>query len=261
MLYVGRRQVLFELGKGALAIAVFGCSTAASDRPAAGTSPSSAINPRSPTSSPPATSAATSAAPATLRYQRVNLGFVSAYVLERDGEAAVVDTGVAGSAAEIEAGLANLGLAWGDVGHVIITHRHPDHAGSIEAVLEAASGAAGYAGEADLAAIRSPRPLNPLVDGDQVFGLQVVATPGHTAGHISVLDRTSGVLVVGDALNGQSGGVIGPNPQFTDDMTTAIDSVEKLALLPFEVILFGHGEPVTEGGSRLVAELAPALDV
>ncbi len=97
-----------------------------------------------------------------------------------------------------------------------------------------------------------------MADGDSVFGLDVIATPGHTPGHICLLD-TSGVLVAGDALTGGNGGVDGPNPQFTPDMETATQSVVKLAGLEFDVVYFGHGEPVTAGADQAVAELAESL--
>ena len=140
----------------------------------------------------------------------MDLGFVSAYILVRNGEAAIVDTGVTGSAGHIEAGLTSLDLGWSAVGHVILSHLHPDHAGSAAVVMERASAAAGYAGAADLPAIESPRPLIAVGDDDRVFGLSIIETPGHTAGHIAVLDDVAGLLVAGDALNTVDGAVTGP---------------------------------------------------
>jgi glyoxylase-like metal-dependent hydrolase (beta-lactamase superfamily II) len=92
-----------------------------------------------------------------------------------------------------------------------------------------------------------------------VFGLQVVATPGHTPGHISVFDPGAKVLVTGDAINGTAEGVSGPNPQYTADMATAKASVKKLAGLSFDAILFGHGDPVEGGGRASVERLAATL--
>jgi len=138
---------------------------------------------------------------------------------------------------------------------VVLTHHHPDHAGSIAEVLGRAAAATGYLGEADLPLVSSPRPLRPLVDGAEVFGLQVVATPGHTAGHMSVFDPDSGVLVVGDALN-NSGGLSGSNPSFTDDQAAAEASVKRLSALPVRTVLFGHGEPLTDRAAEALKGLA-----
>jgi glyoxylase-like metal-dependent hydrolase (beta-lactamase superfamily II) len=260
-----RRAFLADLGRGALAIAVVGLagcapsgSAASPPRPTAGgstragASPSPGTTGRSDPSGPP------SAETSGLAWTRVNLGFVSAYILVRAGEAAVVDTGVAGSAGEVEAALGSVGLEWGSVGHVIVTHHHGDHAGSLADILAAATDAIGYAGAADIPSIQAPRPLTAVGDGDRVFELDVVATPGHTAGHIAVLDATAGVLVAGDALNTQGGTLGGSPPQFTADMDAARASVAKLAALPFETLLVGHGEPIEGAASEAVAELAAA---
>ncbi|MDX1658857.1 MAG: MBL fold metallo-hydrolase [Nitriliruptorales bacterium] len=186
---------------------------------------------------------------------RVDLGFVSAYVVVRAGQAVVIDTGVEGNEGEVERVLSEMGLGWPDVSHVILTHKHPDHVGSLPAVLEAAADAEAYAGEADIPAIEAPRPVGAVGDGDTVIDLEIVATPGHTPGHISVIDPGTSTLFAGDALNGDSGRVVGPNPQFTEDMDQAWRSVTKLGGLTYDTVVFGHGEPVAGDASSQVAAL------
>ena len=267
-----RRVFLADLGRGALAafaVPIFAaCSS--DDDPTATPTPE-ATRDASMTPSASATEAGASgtatasatpseaAAADTGTWARANLGFVSAYVLLRAGEAAIVDTGTSGSAGDIEATLAALGSRCEDVGHVIATHSHGDHVGSLAAVLEAAPDATGYCGAGDLAAISAPRDLVAVGNGDAIFGLQVIETPGHTPGHISLLDAATSTLLTGDALNGSDGGVIGPNAQFTPDMATAIASVGILAGYEYETIYFGHGEPVLTGGAAAVAALAAQL--
>ena len=187
-------------------------------------------------------------------WERVNLGFVSAYLLVRNGEAALVDTGEAGSEAAIESSLASIGLGWPAVGHVIITHSHGDHSGSRIAVLERAAGATGYAGAADIPAMGGVE-LTAVGDGDRVFDFEIITTPGHTAGSISVLDSVNGVLVVGDALRTAAGLPALPGAQFTTDMDEAVRSIVKLGGLTFETLLVGHGDPIESGADALVAEL------
>ena len=112
-----------------------------------------------------------------LVWKRAALGSVSAYVLARGREAAIVDTGLQGSEAQIGEAVTAAGLAWTDVRHVIVTQKHPDHAGSLPAVLQAATNATVWAGPADIAAIQSPRPIDAAADGADIFGLRIVATP------------------------------------------------------------------------------------
>lgn len=241
---LGRRALLVALGRGTLAVALLGAAACTSEEGDPGRT-----TPRSGTDTPEG----------GLAHHRVDLDFVSAYVLVRGGRAALVDTGTAGSAPEIQRVLSGAGLDWDAVGDVVVTHHHPDHQGSLGAVLEAARTATAHAGAADRERIDSPRPLRAVGDGDEVFGLRVVATPGHTPGHVSVLDPDAGVLVVGDALVGRDGGVAGPDPGFTADLPTARASVRKLAGLDFDTVLFGHGEPVTSDAGRKVADLAGTL--
>ena len=176
--------------------------------------------------SPSASSGGSAGAPA---WSRVNLGFVSAYILVHGGEAAIVDTGVEGSGDAIAAALTGIGLDWPAVAHVILTHNHGDHAGSAADVLDRAPDAMGYAGAEDIAGITVPRALTPVQDGDTVFDLKVITAPGHTAGSIAVLDPAAGgILVAGDAMGTSGGAPSLPGAQFTADMDQAKASIVKL---------------------------------
>ena len=259
-----RRMAIVEMGKAGLAIAVFGaaaCSNESTTVPPASTSTTTGT-PTSTTA--PGVATTTSAAPPTTTalgssFRQVDLGFVSAYILYRGTEAALVDTGVAGSEGAIEAALEEIGLGWDAVGHLIVTHKHPDHMGSLEAIAALVPEAAVYAGAADIPAMEAVATPSAVRDGDRVFDLEIIETPGHTAGHISVLDTIAGILVTGDALNGVGGGVEGPDPSFSEDMTVALESVAKLAGFPYGTALFGHGQPLLEGASEAVNTLASSL--
>ncbi|MDW3177612.1 MAG: MBL fold metallo-hydrolase [Acidimicrobiia bacterium] len=197
--------------------------------------------------------------PPALAWQRVVLGGVSAYVLARGDEVTIVDTGRSGSAPQIEEALMTLGADWSHVGRVILTHLHSDHIGGLPGILEETATATVHAGRADVEAITASREVQALDDGDEIFGLQIIATPGHTPGHIAVLDPAAGLLVAGDALNESDGMVLGPNPSFTPDMNTANASVQRLAERSFETVVFGHGNPIEGGASDAVVALAQTL--
>ena len=261
---IDRRTFIADLGRGAFALAVISvaaCSPGAQSttRPSASAAGSTPTPGSQPPSDAPASGSPPGAVPPArdeLAWQRVNLGFVSAYVLVRGAQAAIVDTGVGGSAGAIEDALAQVGIDWSAVGDVILTHKHNDHVGSLAEIMELAPDATGYAGAEDISSITSPRPINPVADGDTVFGLQVVTTPGHTPGSISVFDAANGIVVAGDALIVEGGRPNFPGAQFTEDMDEARRSVAKLGELTFETLLVGHGEPIGGGASAAVAELA-----
>jgi glyoxylase-like metal-dependent hydrolase (beta-lactamase superfamily II) len=253
---LSRRTAIVEMGKTGLALVFFGAACSNPETQTA-TTASSVSTTETPTSITTTTTVPQPTGPT--QFERVDLDFVSAYILFRGDEAVLVDTGVVGSADAIAASLTTIGMTWESIAHVILTHKHPDHIGSLAAVVAQTPAAQIYAGVADIPEISSIVVPNPVKEGDEVFGLEVIETPGHTAGHISILDRAAGVLVAGDALNGIGGGVSGPNPSFSENMTVAIDSVRKLAGFTYDIALFGHGEPVLQGASQAVSDLAAGI--
>lgn len=260
-----RRAFLGHFGRGVTALALLGPVAAAcggsSDQTAEASLPTTdAPNQTSAGGGVSTTEPQGTTDPASTEgaWARTNLGNVSAYVLARGNEAAIIDTGNPGAAEAIGQTVADLGLTYSDVKHVILTHFHSDHIGSIGAVLAAAQNAAAYAGELDIAQINGAD-LRPVSDGADIFGLQVIHTPGHTEGHISLWDELTGVLVAGDSMNGTDGGVSGANPQYTPDMATAAQSVKRMADLSFDTVYFGHGEPVIGGADAAVRDLAAQL--
>ena len=82
-----------------------------------------------------------------------------------------------------------------------------------------------------------------------------IATPGHTAGHISLFREKDGVLIAGDAIvttmqesllavATQKKYVSGPPKYFTPDWGSATQSVKLLAALQPNVIATGHGPSI-----------------
>lgn len=260
---LSRRRLLFDAGIGTAGIAILGaCSssgggTAVVDSTAAPTQPS-VQSTAAPTTVTPADASADAAAGASLELAWVEFGFVSAYVLVRGGEAAIVDTGTDGSGAAIEEALSSLGLVPGDVRHIVLTHNHGDHVGGLGELQASMVNATVSAGPGDVDTIQTSLALQEVGDGDEVFGLGVVGTPGHTAGSISVFDTDTGLLVAGDALNGDgSGGLIGANERFTADLATAGDSIAKMAALAPSTVAFGHGgAPVDVDAAAKLTALA-----
>jgi glyoxylase-like metal-dependent hydrolase (beta-lactamase superfamily II) len=78
----------------------------------------------------------------------------------------------------------------------------------------------------------------------------VIATPGHTRGSSSFLLTAPRILFTGDALVTSDGmtGRIGPtivSRAFTNNTQQAISSLDVLANLDIDVVLPGHGEPIS----------------
>lgn len=201
---------------------------------------------------------------------------VNAFVLEAD-VLTVVDTGTPGGAGKVIKAIRGAGHEPGDVGRILVTHRHADHA-SNAAELARLTGAEVHVSPADAPYFRDgteqPRPvpatplgrvmvpyvklalpwkLDPmavqetLVDGVMVGPFRVIGTPGHTAGHVSLLWVERGILFTADAAAHITS--VGPHPA-ADDPERARESFKRLAQEDFDVACFGHGRTIKANASR-----------
>ncbi len=76
--------------------------------------------------------------------------------------------------------------------------------------------------------------------------LRVVATPGHTAGHVSLIDDSCGVLLVGDALGSVDQVLVRAPEQFTADPEQAEQSLRLLLAMRGTRMLIAHGAEVSQ---------------
>jgi glyoxylase-like metal-dependent hydrolase (beta-lactamase superfamily II) len=109
--------------------------------------------------------------------------------------------------------LAELGVKPADIRYLAISHTHGDHVGNVDAFPEATVLMQGA--EYDWAFAEGKKPFTPRgniekLTGDRdVFGdgsVVVIATPGHTPGHQSLLvnlEKTGPVILSGDAAHFQ----------------------------------------------------------
>jgi len=174
----------------------------------------------------------------------------------------LIDTGTPGSNEAIGAALDRLGAGWRDVSDIVLTHRHFDHVGGLAELKEAASWARLWAGAEDAPAIQSDdaRAIRSIQEGDRVGDLQVFDTPGHTAGHISLLHGAASVLFIGDLVGSMDGELnLGP-PAFTADPELSRQSLRRMVDLEPHRILFSHGDEVADpiAGIRDLLDGEPA---
>src|SRR5919109_245705 len=147
------------------------------------------------------------------------------------------------------------------VTHIFVTHTHRDHSPAV-APIKAATGAlvlaegahrparALHVGEAprmDASNDTEFRPDRTLADGDVVTGagwtLEAVATPGHTANHMTFALREADLLFSGDHVMAWSTPVVAPPDGAMSDYMA---SLQKLARRSEPIYLPGHGGMVRE---------------
>ncbi|WP_369073222.1 hypothetical protein [Hymenobacter coccineus] len=69
--------------------------------------------------------------------------------------------------------------------------------------------------------------------------MEVIYTPGHSAGHICLLLRQAGVLVAGDLCSNVAGLTYST---LNEDRALAQQSILRAAEYPFQRAVFGHGD-------------------
>lgn len=90
----------------------------------------------------------------------------------------------------------------------------------------------------------------------EAAGIQVIDTPGHMPGHISLYIEGSKTLIAADAVVIDNNELDLANPQFTLDLSEAIESVQKLSQLSIERMVCYHGGDVDGDVSARLSALA-----
>lgn len=208
---------------------------------------------------------------AVTRFNRFH--FVNAYFVLEDDGVTLVDTTM--NAAE-----RLIAAAPGPIVRIALTHGHGDHVGSLDELKRRLGGdvqvlmpqvdAQIHAGEREKTAGSWPtletKPDVLLRAGDRVGSLEVVASPGHTPGHVSFLDTRDRTLIAGDVFT--SYGRVEVSSHFywrfpfaamaTEDKAQDVASARALRALEPSLLLVGHGPPVRDPVSAMDAAVRRA---
>jgi len=210
------------------------------------------------------------------------LGMINAFLLESSQGCILIDTGLPNTEKKIEDKLKELHKTFNDIKLIVITHAHIDHAGNA-AKLKVLTNAKIIAHNGDLPYYRREKEMHfcstglfgwlffktgaiqqqyqkfepdILINSNESFRLEkfgiegeIISTPGHTEGSISVVidnDRA----VVGDLISSGIllGGIVrtkkAKRPPFEDDPLQVSQELQSIVNKGVKTFYMGHGGPL-----------------
>jgi glyoxylase-like metal-dependent hydrolase (beta-lactamase superfamily II) len=208
--------------------------------------------------------------------QLTRLRFVNAFLVREDDGFTLVDTTTGGAADKLIAAAAQAG---GAIRRIALTHGHGDHVGSLDALKERLGvevlmpelDARIHAGEkvVDGKLTGSWPSIQTVPDvrlnaGDRVGSLEVVASPGHSPGHVSFLDTRDRTLIAGDTYTTIGSVQVSDHLYWrfplaamaTFDKARDLESARALRALDPAVLAVGHGNAVRNPGAAMDRALA-----
>jgi glyoxylase-like metal-dependent hydrolase (beta-lactamase superfamily II) len=216
---------------------------------------------------------------------RVSLwGLVNAYLVREDDGLTLVDTTLARGSRRILAAAEELGAP---IRRIALTHAHGDHIGGLDRLRAELPDAEVIISTRDARLLVGDKSLDPdepqsklrgdyrgahtaptrtVADGERIGSLLVLASPGHTPGHVAFLDEREGTLLCGDAYS-TLGGVetaARANPRFplvamaTWNRPTALESARRLAESEPTSLAPGHGRILASPQQEMQAAISRA---
>ena len=212
-------------------------------------------------------------------------GAIHPVLLQDEQHFVLVDCGYTGFLPQLERALGEHGLTINDLTHVFLTHHDHDHVGTLAALKRSNPRIQVVAGKSEVDYIFGRKPALRLtqartiqatlppkhsasgqafiemiervepatvdlaVEGGDLLpwcgGCEVLATPGHTIGHVSLYVKSCDTMLAGDAAVLTSGVLMLANPEFAEDIEKAQQSLKQICEHRAKTVVCYHGGALT----------------
>ena len=215
---------------------------------------------------------------------QVALKIVNVFIVRIPAGLILIDTGPKGSKQLIFDAIKKIGHHPDDVKHIIVTHAHHDHSGSLADIVSEIN-ALVYMHPHDAALVRkgvayrfnlnianhiirivtvnsiirvpyinikSVKQIIEVDDGDWIPDngfLRVIYSPGHWQGQITLFyPGDKGAIIAADAAENQSGLRLPREYQNKDE---CLATIKKISCFDFNTAVFSHGDPISHRASEI----------
>ncbi|GER92172.1 MBL fold metallo-hydrolase [Dictyobacter vulcani] len=210
-------------------------------------------------------------------FQLTCFGAMNCYLVREEDGFTLIDTTIGGQAQPIIQAARKLGQP---IVRIVLTHAHADHVGSLDELHTALPEAEVMISERDARFLKGDKSLDPtepqdtlrggypvctttptrlLHEGDRIGSLEVIATAGHTPGHMAFLDHRDRAIIVGDAFQTLGGIAVAgkfqplfPLPAMaTWHKGLSLNSARKLLNLQPSLLAVGHGRMISQPQAKM----------
>lgn len=210
---------------------------------------------------------------------------VNCYFVEEEREITLIDAALPYCAKPIVHLAERMGKP---ITRIILTHAHEDHVGALDRIKRIHPHIQVYISERDSALLKGERRLLPeepntpirggipkkisttpdffLREGERIGSLEVIFSPGHTPGSVSLFDTRDRHLIAGDAFQTRGGMAVAgmlkawfPFPALaTWSKDIALQSAKKLADFEPRLLAVGHGRMLEEPKDAMLKAIMEA---
>jgi glyoxylase-like metal-dependent hydrolase (beta-lactamase superfamily II) len=220
----------------------------------------------------------------TPQIYQLSLKIVNVFIIRIPLGLILIDTGPAGSKPLIFEAIRKIGNQPDDIKHIIVTHSHHDHSGSLADIVREVNATVymhphdatlvrkGVAYRFQLNAInrlfgiitigsliklpyiniKPVKQITEVNDGDwipDISGLRVIHSPGHWPGQIALFyPGDGGVIIAADVAENHSRLQLSPGYQDKDE---CLATIKKISGFAFNIAVFSHGGPILNNASEI----------
>ena len=196
----------------------------------------------------------------------------------------LIDTCLKDGAPQVLEFIRHIGRSPEEISLIVLTHNHIDHMGGLAEIKKHTNAkvaahkddigirehppAAGGRYREPLAQIKSklqsvfsvlPEDVDIILEGGETLncldGLDVIHTPGHTPGSISLYSQKHKMLFSGDLIRKRRKKLLLPPKMVCSDIDENLESIKKISHYDIEILCFGHGLPLHQDVKSRILDL------